>query len=98
MKKSSPRRGYYDPSPPISAKAETNDEQHRQSRGNKSNTKTITHVSVEEWDCPRPGVKKYMPKEVKQNIRKNMKRINSGEQQNEADSVRTSSRKDLQKR
>jgi hypothetical protein len=52
----------------------------------------ITHVSVEEWDCPQPGKKKYMPKQVKQNIRKNMKRISS-DKQNEADSVQTKSNK-----
>jgi hypothetical protein len=32
-------------------------------------------VTVEEWDCPRPGVKN-VPKEVQDNIRKNKKRFN----------------------
>jgi hypothetical protein len=91
VKKSTPRKGFFDPSPPASAKAETEEEQHRQSKGSRSNSKMITHVSVEEWDYPHPGQKKYMPKEVKQNIRKNMKRINSTDQENAADSVRTSS-------
>ena len=37
-------------------------------------TKTVT---VEEWDCPKPGAKKYMPKTVKDNIKRNFKKINS---------------------
>ncbi|HEY9487860.1 MAG TPA: hypothetical protein VIQ51_05990 [Chryseosolibacter sp.] len=35
---------------------------------------TIQHVDVEELDCPKPGEKK-MPKAVKENIRKNRKKI-----------------------
>jgi hypothetical protein len=46
-------------------------------------SKYIKHVSVEEWDCPKPGSKKYMPKSVKENIKRNMKRISS-----ESDSTR----------
>lgn len=44
-------------------------------------------VSVEEWDCPRPGTNK-MPKYVQENIRKNRKRINEYYKNREAaDSV-----------
>ena len=32
-------------------------------------------VSVEEWDCPRPGMNK-IPKHIQDNIRRNKKRIN----------------------
>ena len=46
--------------------------------------RTISNVSAEEWDCPRPGTKKYMPKAVKENIRKNLKKVNR-----ESDSLRT---------
>lgn len=35
----------------------------------------VKNVSMEEWDCPRPGSKKYMPKSVKDNIRKNKKKF-----------------------
>lgn len=35
---------------------------------------TIEHVDVEELDCPRPGDKK-MPRAVKDNIRKNRKKV-----------------------
>ncbi|MEO7988438.1 MAG: hypothetical protein ABI663_02795 [Chryseolinea sp.] len=38
---------------------------------------TIQNVSLAEWDCPRPGKKKYLPKSVKENIRKNMDKINT---------------------
>ena len=44
-------------------------------------------ISVEEWDCPRPGTSK-MPKHVQENIRKNRKRINEYYKNREsADSV-----------
>jgi hypothetical protein len=39
--------------------------------------RVVQNVSVEEWDCPRPGKKKYMPKKVKENIRRNMERVNA---------------------
>ncbi len=42
-----------------------------------SNTHFIQNVSVAEWDCPRPGRKRYLPKSVKENIRKNMDKIKS---------------------
>ncbi len=35
----------------------------------------IKNISVEEWDCPKPGGKKYLPKSVKDNIRKNKKKM-----------------------
>lgn len=88
LKKSTTNRSYY--SPQFSAANEA-EEENRQTKGTRNNSRVITHVSVEEWDCPQPGKKKYMPKEVRQNIRKNMKRISSGKE-NEADSVRTSNR------
>jgi len=44
--------------------------------------KIIQHVSVEEWDCPKPGTFRYMPKAIKHNIKRNFRKINS-----EADSL-----------
>lgn len=35
---------------------------------------TIQHIDVEEMDCPKPGEKK-MPRAVKENIRKNRKKV-----------------------
>jgi hypothetical protein len=43
----------------------------------KPKEKIVQNVSIEEWDCPRPGKKKYMPRSVKQNIRKNERKIQS---------------------
>ncbi|HTJ49943.1 MAG TPA: hypothetical protein VL443_10845 [Cyclobacteriaceae bacterium] len=56
----------------------------RYSKG--SDDRMIQSVSVEEWDCPRPGQKKYMPKSVKENIRKNLKKVTK-DSGNKADSV-----------
>jgi hypothetical protein len=47
---------------------------------------SVDNISVEEWDCPHPGAKKYMPKSVKDNIRKNMHKINK-DTKTKADSV-----------
>lgn len=50
--------------------------------------KEVSTVSVEEWDCPRPGAGKYMPKVVRKNIRNNLLKINS-ELNTKNDSLRT---------
>lgn len=47
----------------------------------------IQNVSVEEWDCPKPGKKRYMPKSVKENIRKNKKKIETDFKENATDSL-----------
>ena len=49
----------------------------------------IKNVSMEEWDCPRPGAKKYLPKTVKDNIRKNKKKFEQDLRQNPSDSLST---------
>lgn len=48
---------------------------------------TMQHVDVEELDCPKPGAKKTMPKAVKENIRKNKKKIRSYYQEMGSDSL-----------
>jgi hypothetical protein len=48
----------------------------------------IKNVSVEEWDCPKPGEKKYMPRAIKGNIKRNMKKLNADQKQKaESDSL-----------
>ena len=47
----------------------------------------IQNVSMEEWDCPKPGAKRYMPKSVKDNIRRNWRKIESDARSHRADSV-----------
>jgi hypothetical protein len=37
----------------------------------------LEHINVEEWDCPKPGSKRTVPKAVKDNIRKNKKAYES---------------------
>lgn len=49
----------------------------------------IKNVTMEEWDCPRPGAKKYMPKSVKDNIRKNRKKFEEDLRQTRTDSLST---------
>jgi hypothetical protein len=39
--------------------------------------KEINTIAVDEWDCPRAGVGKYIPEAVKRNIRSNLAKINS---------------------
>lgn len=36
---------------------------------------TMQHVDVEEMDCPKPGERKTMPRAVRENIRKNRKKV-----------------------
>lgn len=33
----------------------------------------LEHMNVEEWDCPKPGTKRAIPKALKDNIRRNKK-------------------------
>jgi hypothetical protein len=66
-----------------------------QSSENKERVKStdsryVQNVTLEEWDCPKPGEKKYKPKAVRDNIRKNMKRIKSDQKETAAsDSTRS---------
>jgi len=62
----------------LTAKATQDTEPVRQ--GKDKSERYVTNVSAEEWDCPKPGSKKYMPKSVKNNIRKNKKMVESGKQ------------------
>lgn len=84
VKKNNIHRHYLESSGSLSANAETNT-----NKIPKNNVRTISNVSMEEWDCPKPGKKKYLPKEVKNNIRKNMEKIKSKDQE-EKNSVETS--------
>lgn len=46
----------------------------------------VKNISVEEWDCPRPGAKRYLPKSVKDNIKKNKKKFEE-DVKNQTDSL-----------
>jgi hypothetical protein len=73
-----------------SMSAKAGDEAVPENIHNKSSRSTtgesVDNISVEEWDCPRPGSKKYMPKSVKDNIKKNLHKINK-DSKTKADSV-----------
>lgn len=48
----------------------------------------IQNISVEEWDCPKPGAKHYLPKSIKENIRRNWKKFESdAKRKHQVDSV-----------
>ena len=83
------RKSFRAPASSLSAKispAPESDIQRRDSRP--SEVRFINNISVEEWDCPKPGAKHYMPKSVKENIRKNWKKFESdARKKNVADSV-----------
>lgn len=48
---------------------------------------TIQHVDVEELDCPRPGEKKTMPRAIRENIRKNRKKVRYYYEESATDSL-----------
>lgn len=73
----------------LSAKANQEPETvNKAKEGRPSDVHFIKNISVEEWDCPKPGAKHYMPKSVKENIRKNKKKFESDlRKENQADSL-----------
>ena len=70
----------------ISTQRDQNQDNKQATQAKENDQRFIHNVSQDEWDCPRPGEKKYMPKSVKENIRKNMKRIRSDRKQKKAES------------
>jgi len=46
-------------------------------RGSEIKPPALERVDVEEWDCPKPGTTKKLPKALKDNIRKNKKAYES---------------------
>ena len=77
------------PSSVISARATREPLEDSPSHERPADTRYVKNISVEEWDCPKPGAKRYMPKSVKENIRKNKKKFESDmkQVQHESDSV-----------
>ena len=77
--------------PPVSAytaKATSAEAESERKEGKPNDIRFIENVSVEEWDCPKPGAKHYMPKSVKENIKRNKKKIESDYKKQQADSLR----------
>lgn len=72
----------------VSSNAETPQQSPRNSNKYRYVKYTIQHVDVEDLDCPRPGEKKAMPRAVKENIRKNRKKVRYYYQEAGTDSLR----------
>ena len=70
----------------VSSEAKTPQPASRNSKKTRYVKYTIQHVDVEELDCPRPGEKK-MPRTVKENIRKNRKKVRSYYEEVASDSL-----------
>lgn len=70
----------------VSSDASTPQERPRSSQRYRYVKYTIEHVDVEDLECPRPGDKK-MPRAVKENIRKNRKKIRYYYEMPAADSI-----------
>lgn len=66
----------YRQKPVMMAKAKEEPEE-KTTTWKKPKDKFVQNVTIEEWDCPKPGNKKYMPKSVRQNIRKNERKIHT---------------------
>jgi len=87
-------RNYKPSSSSLSAKVyqEAEEESTRAKEGKPTNVHFIQNISVEEWDCPKPGSKRYMPKSVKENIRNNRKKMESDMKRNQHQADSLSSR------
>lgn len=69
-KKSTARQAYYSPR---LASAKPAVPQKRYTRPPDEKIPPLQHVDVEEWDCPKPGSKRPLPKAVRDNIKRNKK-------------------------
>ena len=87
MKKTTISKRNREYSATLSASKETAETKSQTGYARDQEGRFVKNVTVEEWDCPKPGEKKYMPRSVKENIRKNMKRIKSDQKKHEADSL-----------
>lgn len=52
----------------------------------------IKSVTEEEWDCPQPGTKRYLPKHVKENIRRNFQKMTEEQHSTEQDTTGTAAK------
>lgn len=77
------------PSPSLlTAKANQPETETQKKEVKMNDVRFIQNVSMEEWDCPKPGSKHYMPKSIKENIKRNKKKIESDYKKQQADSLR----------
>jgi hypothetical protein len=81
------QKNYRPPASAYSAKANQEEPENQRKEGRANDVHFIQNISVEEWDCPKPGSKHYMPKSVKENIKRNKKKIESDFKKQQADSL-----------
>jgi hypothetical protein len=77
VKRSNGRRGYFAPKMMTASVKESKETTEAKTRVRPQARPALEHVDVEEWDCPKPGGKRNMPKSLKENIRKNKKAFES---------------------
>ncbi len=63
----------------LSARANDDSKETRIKNFRSENVRVVKSISVEEWDCPKPGEMKVMPRSVKENIKRNLKKVKSAE-------------------
>lgn len=95
MKRSFARKPHPERSFTASSRSTPDVEPRRKHVSYKENEHTapLEHIDVEEWDCPKPGTKRTMPKALRDNIRKNKKAYESYyRNRREADTVATANK------
>ncbi len=61
----------------LSASNRVTERERDNARDIKLRQRPVKTVSIEEWDCPKPGSPTPLPKAVRENIRKNRKKFDS---------------------
>ena len=57
-----------------------------------SQERYVDNVTEEEWDCPQPGTKRYLPRHVKENIRRNFRKMTEEQQKVVRDTTGTAAK------
>lgn len=73
---------------PTFARAEKEPTSNKEAKtGRISASRFVGNVTEDEWDCPEPGSKKYLPRRVKENIRRNFQKIHQDDLRARQDSL-----------
>jgi hypothetical protein len=74
----------------VMARTEPEDVSNKEAKTAKiSQERYVGSVTEEEWDCPQPGSKRYLPRHVKENIRRNFRKMTEEQQNMARDSTGT---------
>jgi hypothetical protein len=80
-------RAYRAYSSSLTAQIDKKDAHDRSREIKPTDSKYVKNVSAEEWDCPNPGARKYLPRNVKENIRRNARKVEEDGRKNAGDSI-----------